>query len=561
MQKPLFFSLFVNTVVLLISTIIYKPFFEENDDSIISLIAEGAHGTYEDHLINGNIILGKIYRSLYSCCPGLRWHSLLQYVFLFISFTVLLYVIQVLCGDKEKNTHAGRLISVFIVVSAFYETYVSLQFSKTAAVVCAIGYIILLYSLKYKSEAGAACRILIAVSFVLLTYGILLRISSFKLATLLMIPVGLYDFVMRLRKQRTVLNAAVFAAPFAAVLVIYLAAGAINNASYAQDPEWDAFKKYHSATVDLVDKRYDLLDYNKYADRLKGLGVSENDAIMYMTWQFGDDKEFSIDAMKSITEDAPEKTFDIESVKGLIQHIYDDLFVFDPAVFGVIFSVICGSILTVRKKGWHKLMVIVTWLLIFSGILIYYQYSGRWSHRIVFAAVLIIPSAVAYLMGDDIKDTEPYVVTGMIIFVCVACLTVLLGNRFDHNDHKRSSLDHEAFFEYIKEHKDTLYVADTFTFQEMDKYNVFIPRGYGSLDNFVTVGSWYVNSPVTKQLTEKYGYSNPFEALAAASDKVVLVDNRSTKEKLTYLCEHYGEYELTELPEQCGFKMYRVEKD
>jgi hypothetical protein len=91
---------------------------------------------------------------------------------------------------------------------------------------------------------------------------------------------------------------------------------------------------------------------------------------------------------------------------------------------------------------------------------------------------------------------------------------------------------------------------------------VFRPYEEGSLSNFAAVGSWFVNSPVTKDITRKYGYDNPFRAIAGVGSEgagtVYLVDNMYLKEKMTYLKEHYREYEPVEEQESHGLKIYSI---
>ena len=105
-------------------------------------------------------------------------------------------------------------------------------------------------------------------------------------------------------------------------------------------------------------------------------------------------------------------------------------------------------------------------------------------------------------------------------------------------------------------------MADTFTFQDSFKYKVFDPMREGELENLVFAGSWYVNSPITRAVTRAFGYENPYEALKASDDKVILSDNLYAGQKLEYLSEHYGEgFRLSEPLERAGIKEYRVVRE
>ncbi|MBR6468736.1 MAG: hypothetical protein IKS84_00030, partial [Lachnospiraceae bacterium] len=127
-HKYLLFALALNIAILVLSLIVYRPFFETNDDAIFSLIAEGSHGAREAHLISVDTILGHIYLCLYSAVPGIRWHSVLQYLFMFIGYTALTYLIQVMSdpkGEGGKCLMWGRIVAVLVSAMTFYESYVS----------------------------------------------------------------------------------------------------------------------------------------------------------------------------------------------------------------------------------------------------------------------------------------------------------------------------------------------------------------------------------------------------------------------------------------------------
>ena len=213
LNSPFVFAVVLNAAALLVSVTLFVPFFEENDDAFICMIAEGVYGAREVHLIYTNVILGSIYKSLYSSFPGIRWHSVLQYVFLFTAFTTLTYVIQCMRPVREDGQNTGksfkpngRTVAALIVLSTFYEVYVSVQYSKTATIVCAIGYMLLLYGTGIRGRnsqigrkgsgiTGSALNMVEATGIILLVYGMLLRDSSFLLASLMMLPVCIYEFL------------------------------------------------------------------------------------------------------------------------------------------------------------------------------------------------------------------------------------------------------------------------------------------------------------------------------------------------------------------------------
>ena len=604
-NNPIFFAVVLNMTALLVSVTLFVPFFEENDDAFIAMIAEGAYGSREIHLIYANVILGWIYRILYSVCPFVRWHSVLQYIFLFAAYTALTYVLQY-AGAETKGEAAdyrkGRMIATLMVLCTFYESYVSVQYSKTATVVCVTGYIMLMYGqiLRFEKRLpvrSAELNLTMGTGYALLLYGLLLRDSSFLLATLLMIPVGLFEFVhiilCNYRNRPAGPDTAVadnggitetagagvsmsrvvmtYICTFLVACIWYIALTGIDRNVYARNDEWSSFMSYNDTRMELLDYRYDLMDYNKYGGRLGEMGISSNDALLYLTWQFGDDTVLDTGKMQTVLKDAPGRWTGPDCVKALAQHIYEDVLVLNPLFMGTLFIAVF-AVTGLRKPGkrW-ACMGVIAQMLVFAGVLVYYEYCGRWSHRIVYAAMLAIPVTSAYLFichpgnGDVNDEVRGRRISGHIFAVVIlltACLTVFLGNRFDYNNHRRTQPEYREFFAQMRQNKDVLYIADTFTFQYAYRYDVFRPYEEGSLSNFAAVGSWFVNSPVTKDITRKYGYDNPFRAIAGVGNegagKVYLVDNMYLKEKMTYLKEHYREYEPVEEQESHGLKIYSI---
>ena len=582
-HNPIYLSIVLNVTALFVSLVACKPFFEEIDDALFAMFAEGAYGTRETHLIYPNIILGYIYKGLYSLCPTIRWHSVLQYVFVFIALTMLTYIIlRCCCGCVGRSR-----LAIIILLAASYEAYVSLQYSKTAALVSVIGYICLLYTFALPDpdtvdempenadeNRSKEVMILRMIAYVLIIYGILLRDDSFMLATLLMLPAGIYEFAKVVQnKQTTKRRIGGFVGSFAAIGCLFLLFAGINKAAYDSDPEWKSFMEYNKARTKVTDYRYDLLDYNKYGSRLKDMDISENDTLLYLTWQIGDDNVLSIDVLRSIVEGMPERKLDMECFKGLAEHIYADVLIMNPLVIGTIILVMIVLTMVIRKKDMKIMIMAVTQLIIFAGILIYFEYCRRWNHRIVFAAMLVIAVSFSYfaaLLHASLKKEDHSLsgegisyegmAAGSFTLLIIACIAMLLGNRFDYNDHKRSNTgEYREFLENAGKDKDTLYVTDTFTFQNAFKFDVFKPYAENSQGNIVTAGNWYVNCPITKKITRKFGYDNPFEALASGEENVILVDNVFAENKLEYINEHYGKHSLKELPERNGFKMYVVE--
>ena len=249
------------------------------------MISEGVYGTRDYHLIYANVILGKLYVFLSGICDCVRWHSVLQYAFLFVAFCLLTYI---LC-----KRYRGRLIAAFFVLASFYELYVSLQYSKTAAFVSMVGFLSVFYGsdwLKctYKDEQsfvpqgrGQALTIII-IGTICCLYGMLLRSSGFYLAGLFAAVTLGFRIVFRLipvcankadSKVRAVFVDEVKKIMLFIPVLALLAMTSVVNEKMYSDKAWDSFMTYNDARMKLLDYRYDLLDYNARGEELSSIGI------------------------------------------------------------------------------------------------------------------------------------------------------------------------------------------------------------------------------------------------------------------------------------------------
>ena len=574
--KKFIFSCVYNAVVLISALLIFIPFFEENDDTQIAMIVEGVFGVKEWHVIYPNFILGKLYVLLQTIIPNVRWHVVLQYVFIYISYVLLVYVIS-----KHKR---GMFISIVAVLGTFYEMYVSLQYTKTAAFCCIAAFVLIYEYVRNntvvlnaqdrllnvsKNSNKSENRLFIIAAFTLVIYGALLRPESVFIAAVPAFAAGLLELSRTKNIKKYLL---MFIPLFAIVLLL----SALNSYVYTKDADWDRFMKYNKARMELNDYRYDILDFTKYADELNELNVSENDAYMILTYQYGDDEVFSLERFLEIRNAFGDKEFGYKTFANLYENLIKEIrisYVMLAGLVGIII-VLAASIITDRSKSSpgfitdaiRKINALILTIIFCFAAVLYFQYSGRFSHRLF--ASIIIPTifAICYMMDSiHIRDNDSKIVFGgnkndITIPACIVIIIVLIGlnglkyieNSNDYLSYADTNEKIVRELDEISKDKDSLYVADTFTFQNVFKYEVFDTFEEGELSNFVTCGSWYINSPITKRVTRQYGYENPFEALRSESDNVYLLDNTGVEYKTLFLKEHYGKVVEAEKIENRG---------
>ena len=267
-KNTLLFALAINFIFLLISFVLFHPHFEVVDDQFMAAMAEGAYGSRSTMLVFINCIYGKLLHILYSIYAGIRWYSVLQILFLFVSFTTITYVLMKIGGNR-----LGGLLSIFLLLCFSYEGYVYIQYTKTSGYMVAAGYLLMFYMLSNKVQKKWAG---IVLGGLLIFMGALLRKESFFAISLFMLGIGLYEvFLLYKNTEHSALIKTLlrYAAPFAVVIVMVFAANFYHAQTVKNSPEWNTYWDYYQHVTQLVD--YNKLNWEGYEDAYSALGVGE----------------------------------------------------------------------------------------------------------------------------------------------------------------------------------------------------------------------------------------------------------------------------------------------
>ena len=549
------FSVIINTIALFVSIVLFHPYWEEIDDIWIAAITEGAFGDNEPHVLFSNIIYGHILCLFQKIAPAMRWHAVFELFFIFLASVAFVYVLA-----KDNR---GRLLSVVFVLGSFAEIYVAMQFSKIPAFIAMCGYMIL-FELRRDTDISLnGSRLLHLAAYLCLLYAMLLRPESFLLATMVAGIYGIVRVIFEIKNGEFAKNIKGYLKSFAPVAVMFIICILADRAGYT-GPEWDKFRETWNLTENMIDYHHDALLYDKHGEELSSIGVSENDALLFITWQYGDDEFLNPDLLEKIIalDQKGLASVNIELLKSWVDNIHQTIFTVNPLIlaFVMIIGVYTGRTLFRNGKAYNT-TIIVTQAALALGVLFYYQYSSRWSHRIVYALILSQFILFIKLLSDEPDtDSSPaikYAATAVLLF---AIISSRLTNEFDYQEYLRRAFDHKAVISYMTDNKDKLFVTDTFTFQDYDRYNIFNAAQKGRFENMTLVGGSYTNSPMDKKITASYGYENPFKALEGRDENVVLTDNLYAERKRQYVEDHGdgGKYQLIDIGSVGGLQMYNI---
>lgn len=549
------FAVISGFVTIMASLTLFRPYWEENDDIGITLLAEGAFGSREPHLVYSNILYGRILCALQGLIPTVRWHAVIMYLFIFISSCLFIYMI---CDTKK-----GKILSVIFLACTVYEICVALQFSKVSAYIAILAYFVL-FRLAGQKMASISQKAIAVTATICLVYAFILRMESFLLATMIAGCYGICLVVSELINGELREKFRSYCLLFVPVFVICGVLFAADRYSYSTG-EWNEFINYFDSVAELEDYHNSSLLYDLHGEELKALGVSENDAIMYITYQSLEHRITTNDLMNRISmlDGKGIGSVNADFLKAWLANIYDEVFDLNSAFIGLVLCVAILLSATWKKtdKKYH-LVIMGIQAVISVAVLFYYQYSGRWCHRVVYALVVSeLILAVYLLSGTDDENIGP-VRACVYAMVFVSLIYLRLGNEFSFREYERDAFKYDELVSYMEQNKENLYVADVFTMIDYDRYRIFTAARSGQFDNCLMTDSVLMaNSPVNREIAARYGYTDPLEALCAGDEKVILADGLSPETELVFCKEHGSadSYRLVELDEVGGIKLYNIQ--
>jgi len=551
-ERPLLFWIIVNLCFLFVSIFLFHPYFETNDDALMALMAEGVYGQKEYHLVYMSVFIGRILQFLYGVFPSLRWYSLIQYVILFFSFTVITYILA-RKGEKAE----GSWVALLFLLAFFTEGYVAIQYTKTSAFAAFGAYALLFNGLKRKNWKQ------VGIGAFLLTASSLLRFKSFLGTLPFAAGMGIFEVCMtwteteKMEKWRA-LKRYVFI--FVCLLTVLFCLERVNLSFYRQTEGWSKYWEFNKKREEVLD--FQRLDSVRYKEVFQREGISENDILSYSTWQFAAPDVFHLDLMEKILEvtSIPMNVLDLKKlVKDYGAEMFQFLYSLNAFVIAQV-SILLIQMIYGRKKNWMPALYGCS---LFALLTAYFLYKGRWTYRttVIFFFGMFFMTLYYWYKNQDMDGKRErkkvwIVVAGILLFLNGG---IWMKNTFIYKREVRENMDRiRSFNDMISRDKEHLYLIDTFTDATFYQWDVFHAYKEGDFDNVCSFGSWMTNSPVALNVLLKYGTDNPYKS-AYMLPEALVVDNHYMEEKIIYIKEHYGvEVMAMELEEAFGFQIYKV---
>lgn len=204
--------------------------FEENDDVMMCMIANGTYsGTPDYHLVYINVIYGAVLAALYSLTTAIEWYTLSFAILHILSMSVISYCIL----TTPNRARWERILWLIVLYVLWARIIIALQFTTTAGLICLAGCMLLLRERKRARWSGVLLVIIAA----------LIRFMAAGLVGLLMAPIIVYTYRLNWRKYIAVV----------VMLTAVVGCRVANKAVYDRDPEWKYFREYNQLRAQLND--------------------------------------------------------------------------------------------------------------------------------------------------------------------------------------------------------------------------------------------------------------------------------------------------------------------
>lgn len=495
--------------------------------------------SHSEHLMFINIFYGYLLKFLYNLIPSVNWFGLLYVAVVNAAFIPLNKITQ----HYENKVIFIGILAVLQVMSFLYITFTIMPF------ICAVAAI--LWCLEYVKKIDRHSIKHILFSFFLFFLGFGMRSgSTFICIFLMFIPIYLFSV---LDKRNSISAVAIIMG--ICIIANYSITG-MQKAYKKTIPEDMYFNQFQEYRAELSDGAK--INYEENKEYLQSIGISKNDLIMFMNWEYADKNVFSnenlekIVALRSFSDKYTLNIFEF-SIKPLVGLVI-------LAFLSI--ALICFIFFKVRRK---EIFLFAFFVL---GAMFFLFVRGRAPLRVMLPITI---SGIITLMYIGMQEfTQSIKLNRIIKNVALTAIIILYVALNSYNvlrivEDKNISNNVNKVVEYVNTNDDKTYITDeklrwyiaphiiNLTFenpQSEQPYNIF--------------GDWYVYSYFWYDQLEQLGLSEYKDSTfkAVLEDDIRIVSNQPVMlERIRiFLEENYGiksKYIMEEKIDNTGYNVYK----
>ena len=545
-KRALTYSFAINLFFLALCLIFGDLKFGAIDDYFMAARLTGALGTdYNPHLIFVNAIYGYVLLPLYHLFPKIGWYYIGEMFAVFLSFTVIGYVLLQRCGERW-----GAILATLFTALFASDFYLVVQFTQCASILSAAGMLLFAYGVI--SHPKKVLPFIAGVTLML--WGSVMRWQAFLMG----MPFFCLGLLFILRQCWRVKIHVI-----AGLTVLFVAAFAMHHwdQSIYTAPEYQDYVNFQGPRVILGDNG----NYNQNAvyEDAEELGLSGKDLYMLTNWILYDTEVFSADSLVRYTSMiSPYRDSNSAFLvpRNLLKSLGNSL---NSPLFWTWFLLCMILYKTNSQKflyQWISLLLVLALMahLLAIGRLVYRVESGFWLYAAVLAIPLFgkftvnIPHKLAYvaLVLIAIVNTITYVTSGKMV-------------RDPANGEMRTlaiedSTDYTQVFDYIDGQPDKMFLLSMNAFMRFSHHRnpPYLAEPVGQYRRTISFGYWTPYLPEVTEALTVFGISNPIKDVI--HDNVIVLNEPYL---VDFLQRHYYDSVAVDTIKQIGemtFLKYRL---
>lgn len=512
------------------------PYYGSNDEFTLAAIASGAYGSYTQYFIYLHSAFGWILKCFYMLFPSVNCYTIVMYGLIFLSLSAIG------CTWITRWKKTGAVMAVMLVLAGLSPLYVELQYTKTAAVVTAAGYVLLFIG-GQKAEKWKKAFVQ-ALGILLLLLGSWIRFQSFGMVSILAFGFWLARAVGVLKtrewKQFLVCDCLPCIIAFSCV---FGSIAAENVLVYTPGSQEEHYREYDKARQRLLD--YGVPGWDDYQAEYEALGLTRTDVINLEKWLIADYDRYTADTFNAIVAFRKDRPFQWEYLLDYLR-----ILIMKPLFLLGAFGWLLWFAASFRKKKDLPEYVVVFWPgIALLGVYLYFIKIYRVLPIVVTACLLMfvifIWSAVQeriFEQWEDQLEGKRFAAAGMAGVILTAGLGVNMLIRPLGQPSLQQSEESVAFrnlYDTITKNKNVFYAFDPVSNTGVELgYSIFekLPDDY--LTNIFTLGGWETESPQIVDNLEKYDCRSLLTGLYT-SDQAVLISDTMLEHVMLHLQDIY----------------------
>ena len=557
--KALLASALLNGLFLFAILQFYTPFFESNDDFILMHLVDGAYGFNEFRLVYINFLAGWLLKTLYTWFPALAWYTILQYFCLYISFTLICFVII-----RRWKMFPAIVSSLCLLTFFGLDAYICIHYTKTASVLTVTGLLLIFIIMEGRARGASPVWsdfLLFTLGFILALFGLMYRNMQFFAcgAIICFIIIDIVLIAVEKKNADEKILPLIFRQFYPFILLLSIAIMFCITDKFAyQSEEWSAYIKYNSARTEVMDFGM-LPTYGKEEETYKSLDISEEMFDLIQRWDFYDpdivdEKKFSQLSELSHATKAQENP-------SLFLRTLDYFFNLLHLWAALPLAVFCFAWLLFGRHDKIAYFAVLFSFICFSILAIYLVSRGRYNiYWVEYGLLFSVCVLIAWFLP---RNDEKHILKSPIAILLLSCLLLYLYLPGWNNKFCKAELSKQDGFDTLisqLEQQEKLIIADTYFSELYINLSPFSSEPSLASENILYLGGWQTTYPRINKIFLKNGVCNPYRDCVDNDDVLLLtshIDLTLSHIQNEYSPDAYAEC-ILHPDEGFGYGLYKI---